>query len=75
MRFDLPTTSVRELTLLHVLEPAISPTVAELQQQRQHFPKAEMADAEESLRALVNSARAAGVARGKIDNTHGSSDA
>jgi universal stress protein A len=41
-----------ELTLLHVLEPAISPP----------FSDAEMADAEESLRILVNSVRAAGAA-------------
>jgi len=41
-----------ELTLLHVLEPAISPP----------FSDAEMADAEEGLRTLVNSVRAAGAA-------------
>ena len=49
-----------ELTLLHVLEPAISPTFAGLPAPA--FSEEEMADAQESLRALVNSVRAAGVA-------------
>jgi universal stress protein A len=50
-----------ELTLLHVLEPAISATVAGLPASPA-FSEEEMADAQESLCALVNSARAAGVA-------------
>ena len=49
-----------ELTLLHVLEPAISPTVAGLPASPA-FSEEEMADAREGLCALVNSARAAGV--------------
>ena len=50
-----------ELTLLHVLEPAISPTFAGLPA-APAFSEEEMADAQESLRALVNSVLAAGVA-------------
>jgi universal stress protein A len=50
-----------ELTLLHVLEPAISPAFAGLPA-APAFSEEEMVDAQESLRALVNSARAAGVA-------------
>ena len=51
-----------ELTLLHVLEPATSTTFAGLPA-APAFSEAEMADAEESLRALVSSLRTAGVAR------------
>jgi nucleotide-binding universal stress UspA family protein len=50
-----------ELTLLHVLEPAVSPACGGLPTVPA-FSEAEIGDAEESLRALVNSARAAGVA-------------
>ena len=50
-----------ELTLLHVLEPAISPAFAGLPPSPA-FSEEEMVDTQESLRALVNSARAAGVA-------------
>jgi nucleotide-binding universal stress UspA family protein len=53
-----------ELTLLHVLEPAISPTFAELPT-APAFSEAEMADAEESLRTLVNSVRNAGAAEAR----------
>jgi universal stress protein A len=49
-----------ELTLLHVLEPAISPTIAGLPASPA-FSEEEMADAQEGLCALVNSARATGV--------------
>jgi nucleotide-binding universal stress UspA family protein len=48
-----------ELTLLHVLEPAVSPAFSELPTPPASS-KAEMSDAKESLRALVSSARAAG---------------
>jgi universal stress protein A len=56
-----------ELTLLHVLEPPISPAFAE-SPVAPAFSEAEMADAEEGLRGLVNAARTAGVsgARSKI---------
>jgi len=45
-----------ELTLLHVVEPAISPTFEEIPEAPAFF-KAEMADAEKSLRTLVKSVR------------------
>ena len=50
-----------ELTLLHVLEPAISPAFADTTA-GPAFSKAEIADAEESLRTLVKSVRGAGAA-------------
>ena len=53
-----------ELTLLHVLEPAVSPAFADTTAGRA-FSKAEIADAEESLRTLVKSVRGAGVARAR----------
>ena len=47
--------------MLHVLEPAISPAFADTTAGRA-FSKAEIADAEESLRTLVKSVRGAGAA-------------
>jgi universal stress protein A len=49
-----------ELTLLHVVEPAVSSTFEELPA-APAFSKAQMADAKESLRTLVKSVRGAGV--------------
>lgn len=49
-----------ELTLLHVIEPAASSTFEE-GPEAPAFSKAEMAGAEESLRALVKSFRGAGL--------------
>jgi nucleotide-binding universal stress UspA family protein len=49
-----------ELTVLHVVEPAASPTFEE-SPAAPAFSKAEMADAEESLSTLVKSFRGAGV--------------
>lgn len=49
-----------ELTLLHVAETAISPSLEEVPE-ASAFSKAEMADAEASLRTLVKSVRDAGV--------------
>jgi universal stress protein A len=49
-----------ELTLLHVIETAISPSLEEVPD-TSAFSKAEMADAEASLRTLVKSVRNAGV--------------
>jgi nucleotide-binding universal stress UspA family protein len=49
-----------ELTLLHVVEPATSSSFEEVQE-APAFSKAEMADAEESLRTLVKSFRGAGL--------------
>ncbi len=49
-----------ELTVLHVIEPAASPTFEE-SPAAPAFSKAEMADAGESLRTLVKSFRGAGV--------------
>jgi universal stress protein A len=51
-----------ELTLLHVLEPAVSPACGGLPTVPA-FSEAEIGDAEESLRTLVKSVRGAGVAR------------
>lgn len=51
-----------ELTLLHVLEPAVSPACGGLPTVPA-FSEAETWDAEESLRTLVKSVRGAGVAR------------
>ena len=45
-----------ELTLLHVVEPAISPSFEEVPE-APAFSKAEMADAEERLRTLIKSLR------------------
>ena len=45
-----------ELTLLHVVEPAISPTFEEVPE-APAFSKAEMAEAEKTLRTLVKSVR------------------
>jgi nucleotide-binding universal stress UspA family protein len=53
-----------ELTLLHVLEPATSTTLAELPTVSA-FCEAKVADAEENLHALVSSLRTAGVARAR----------
>jgi universal stress protein A len=50
-----------ELTLLHVLEPAVSPAFAGLPA-APALSESELADAEEGLRTLVESARGAGVA-------------
>jgi universal stress protein A len=50
-----------QLTLLYVLEPATSPNFAGLPA-APAFSEEEMQNAQESLRALVNSVRAAGVA-------------
>jgi universal stress protein A len=50
-----------ELTLLHVLEPAVSPAFAG-SPAAPAFSEAEMADAEESLRTLLKSVRGAGAA-------------
>jgi nucleotide-binding universal stress UspA family protein len=49
-----------ELTVLHVVEPAASPTFEE-SPAAPAFSKAELADAEESLRTLVKSLRGPGV--------------
>ena len=49
-----------ELTLLHVVETAISPSLEEVPE-ASAFSKAEMRDAEESLRTLVNWVQGAGV--------------
>jgi nucleotide-binding universal stress UspA family protein len=49
-----------ELTLLHVVEPTASSSFDDTSE-RPAFSKAEMADAEESLRTLVKSFRDAGV--------------
>jgi universal stress protein A len=51
-----------ELTLLHVLEPTISPAFTRLPT-APAFSEAEMADAEESLRTLVKSLRGGGATR------------
>ena len=53
-----------ELTLLHVLEPAVSPAFADTTA-GPVFSKAEIADAEDSLRTLIKSVRGAGVARAR----------
>ncbi len=53
-----------EVTLLHVLEPSTSTTFAGLPATLA-FCKAETADAEGNLRALVSSLRTAGVARAR----------
>jgi nucleotide-binding universal stress UspA family protein len=50
-----------ELTLLHILEPTVSPAFAG-SPAAPAFSEAEMADAEESLRTLVRSVRGAGAA-------------
>jgi universal stress protein A len=51
-----------ELTLLHVLEPAVPPTFEGLQM-APPLPEEESSRAEKSLRTLVGSARAAGVSK------------